>query len=315
MKPLWSCRRCGRTFANRNQVHVCARVPLRDYLRGKPRPVVALCRKFLAAARAAAAGGPVRIVVQKTGITLQGRVSFAYVRVLRDCLGVAVLLPQPVEHPRFTKIQTASRRCHLHHFAIRFANEIDQDVRTWLREAYRVGRQLHLLERGGWQWSDELPAAATTSQRTVRLKPRPLWRCPKCRKYYVTRNIWHACARHTEAEHLRGKSEMAVWLYRRIVRMLRECGPLRIVPGKTGIAFQVRMRFAGVHIRKNGVRLGFLLTRGLAHPRITQVHAYTPRCHGHHVHLSAPEDLNTELESWLRESYRVGQQADLLAQR
>ena len=54
-----------------------------------------------------------------------------------------------------------------------------------------------------------------------------------------------------------------VWLYRRLVKMLEQCGPVRVVPGKTGITFQARMRFAGARLGKSSVRVGFVLTVAL----------------------------------------------------
>jgi predicted RNA-binding Zn-ribbon protein involved in translation (DUF1610 family) len=144
-------------------------------------------------------------------------------------------------------------------------------------------------------------------------KPRPLWRCPKCGKYYVTRHMWHACARHTVAEHFAGRDPILRSLFDGLVALLRRFGPVRIVPGKTGIAFQQRMRFASVFVRKNHLEAGFILPRRLDHARIKKVVAYSPHAYAHHVEIRSPADLDEELAGWLRETYRVGAQTDLLA--
>ena len=143
--------------------------------------------------------------------------------------------------------------------------------------------------------------------------PRPLWRCPKCGKYYVTRNMWHACARHTLTEHFSGRNPLLRQLFDGYAGLLKRCGPLKIVPGKTGIALQQRMRFAGVIVRRNHLEAGFTLRRRLEHPRIKKVIAFSPRAYAHFLDLRSPADLDAELAEWLRESYRVGQQADLAA--
>ena len=44
LRPLWRCLKCGRAFANRNQMHLCGLRTLREHLAGKPREVVALYR-------------------------------------------------------------------------------------------------------------------------------------------------------------------------------------------------------------------------------------------------------------------------------
>jgi predicted RNA-binding Zn-ribbon protein involved in translation (DUF1610 family) len=146
-------------------------------------------------------------------------------------------------------------------------------------------------------------------------KLKPLWRCPKCGKYYVTRNMWHACVRHSLEEHFARKSPKLRLLFDGLLGLLKRCGPVRVVPGKSGIAFQVRMRFGGAVVRKDCLEAGFTLRRRLDHLRIKKVIAYTPRAYGHHVEIHSPADLDEELAGWLREAYRVGQQTDLLSGR
>lgn len=142
-------------------------------------------------------------------------------------------------------------------------------------------------------------------------RSKPLWRCPRCGKYYVTKNMWHACSRHTLDEHFEQRDPKLRFLFNSIVGLLKRNGPLKINPDKTGIAFQVRMRFCGVYVRKNSLDLGFLLPRRLDHWRVRKIVPYSPRCYGHHVAIAAPADLDDELAGWLKESYRVGAQADL----
>lgn len=312
--PMWKCPKCGRKFVVRNVEHTCHLRPVSEHLRGKSREVAALYRKLEQMTRAAA-GGPLEVVATKSAISFRGRVGFAWVRVLRQRLDVGLLLPRVLRHSRVKKIFTQSQRTHVHYFDVRAPQDLNRDFADWLREAWRAGQQLQLAEPGSWDAVKEIPESTAAPARTPRLKPRPLWRCPKCGKYYVTRNIWHSCRRITEAQFLEGKSEHVVWLYRRIVKMLRSAaadGPLLINPGKTRIAFQARMRFGGVTFGKDSVQLSFLLRRRVDSPRITKVVAYGPRAYGHHLTVRGPEDLDTELQAWLAETYRVGAQEHLI---
>ena len=61
-----------------------------------------------------------------------------------DGLAAHVVLARRLEHPRFTKIESISPRNHVHHFVIQKPDEIDDQVKAWLREAHAVGRQEHL---------------------------------------------------------------------------------------------------------------------------------------------------------------------------
>jgi hypothetical protein len=56
-----------------------------------------------------------------------------------------VVLAQRFENPRFTKVETISPRNHVHSFCFISRAQIDIEVLSWLREAYRVGQQIHLV--------------------------------------------------------------------------------------------------------------------------------------------------------------------------
>ena len=74
--PLWTCGRCNRTFANRNQSHSCGRYDLEHHFRGKPAEVRLVFEAFVAAVQAL---GPVEVLPEKTRIAFHVRTSFAQV--------------------------------------------------------------------------------------------------------------------------------------------------------------------------------------------------------------------------------------------
>jgi hypothetical protein len=138
---MWKCPKCRRLFANRNQSHFCSSYTLREHLAEKSPSAVALFREF---AKLVKRCGPVRVVPEKTRIAFQERMSFAAVSLRRDRIVGHVVLARRLENPRFTKIETISPRNHVHCFCFRSREELDREVLGWLREAHRVGRQLHL---------------------------------------------------------------------------------------------------------------------------------------------------------------------------
>jgi hypothetical protein len=141
MEPLWKCARCGRRFANRNQSHFCSRHALAEHLRGRDPRVIALYRRFVQMVRRC---GRVSILPEKTRIAFQVRMSFAVVSFRRNKLRGHVVLARRLENPRFLRIDTISPRNHVHHFELRSRNDLDREFLGFLREAYRVGCQLHL---------------------------------------------------------------------------------------------------------------------------------------------------------------------------
>lgn len=141
MKRMWKCPRCKRSFANRNQSHFCGRHSPRDHLRGRTPHVIGLYREF---ARMLQRCGPVTVLPEKIRIAFHVRMSFAAVSFRRDELCGHVVLARRLASPRFTKTYAVGPRNHVHEFRLRSLDEFDGEVLGWLREAYRVGRQLQL---------------------------------------------------------------------------------------------------------------------------------------------------------------------------
>jgi hypothetical protein len=138
-----------------------------------------------------------------------------------------------------------------------------------------------------------------------------LWRCPRCRRAFANRNQSHSCGRHTLTHHFRGKKPEIRALFDLVVAAIREIGPVRVLPEKTRIAFQVRMSFAQVTPRRGWLDGHVVLARRLEHPRFRQVQTFSPRNHLHAFRLTRPGDIDAEFKSWLAEAYLVGCQEHL----
>jgi Domain of unknown function (DUF5655) len=139
----------------------------------------------------------------------------------------------------------------------------------------------------------------------------PLWKCPKCGRLFANRNQSHSCSRYTLREHLAGKSPRAIALFREFAKLLKRCGPVRVMPEKTHIEFQVRMSFAAVSLRRDRIVGHVVLARRLENPRFTKIEYISPRNHVHSFCFYSREELEREVLAWLREAYRVGQQHHL----
>ena len=109
---MWTCPRCGRCFANRNQPHACGPLDLDRHLAGRDPEVVAIFWRLLALRRRWVDGH--------------------------------VVLARRLDHPRFRRVEAFSPRNHLHQFRLERLEDVDEEVAAWLAEAYRVGEQRHL---------------------------------------------------------------------------------------------------------------------------------------------------------------------------
>lgn len=142
-------------------------------------------------------------------------------------------------------------------------------------------------------------------------RSQPLWRCPTCRRVFANRNQSHACGRHTLASHFRGKSPEIRALFDVVADAIRDLGPVRVLPEKTRIAFQVRMSFAQLTPRQRWIDGHVVLARRLESPRFTKVATFSPRNHLHAFRLRGIHDVDDEFRAWLAEAYRVGEQRHL----
>ena len=141
--------------------------------------------------------------------------------------------------------------------------------------------------------------------------PPPLWRCAACGREFANRNQSHACATHDLEHHFRGKPPEIRTLFDAVSRAIRAIGPVRVLPEKTRIAFQVRMSFAQVTPRRRWLDGHVVLARRLEHPRFRQIQTISPRNHVHVFRLTSPADIDADFRGWLAEAYRVGQQQHL----
>jgi hypothetical protein len=138
---MWTCPRCGRTFAVRNQTHTCA--PLGDveshFARSQP-PVREAYEAALAAVRRL---GPVEVLAEKTRIAWQVRMSFAAFQPRVSWLDGHLVLARPVDSSRWRRVQVFSAHNVLHAFRLTGPDEVDGEFARWLAEAYAVGCQQH----------------------------------------------------------------------------------------------------------------------------------------------------------------------------
>jgi hypothetical protein len=140
---------------------------------------------------------------------------------------------------------------------------------------------------------------------------RPLWRCPYCKRRFANRNQSHFCGRHDLETHFDGKPAEIRAIFDAMLKAIRRCGLVTVLPEKTRIAFQVRMSFAQLTPRLRWVDGHVVLARRLEHPRFRRIDTISPRNHVHHFRLFSVADVNSEVEGWLAEAYAVGEQRHL----
>jgi hypothetical protein len=95
-------------------------------------------------------------------------------------------------------------------------------------------------------------------------------------------------------------------LYDRFESMIAACGEYHVAPAKTRIAFMGRVRFAGIHsLSERGMSCSFALPYALESERFVKVDEVVPGWFAHRMRITEPEQLDDQIQEWIRESYRL----------
>jgi uncharacterized protein DUF5655 len=137
---------------------------------------------------------------------------------------------------------------------------------------------------------------------------RPLWRCPRCGRTFVTRNMSHSCRRMSVATHLAGKPPEIPALYRFLHDRIRQIGPVTIDPQGRGMAFQVRARSIGQAPHARWIDMTLWLKRDVSHPRARKVDDYGALGRVLHFRITSETDVDPPLWGLMKEAYAVGAQ-------
>ncbi|MGH9787074.1 MAG: DUF5655 domain-containing protein [Candidatus Acidiferrales bacterium] len=311
-------------------MHACRpAVPVAEHFAGKSPRVRGLYRALKAAVDKI---GRVGVDSTKTRIAFHLQTIFLELQPGKDTLRGMLVLPQPARHPTFRQAGSLSPRIHYHWFALTDPKQIDAPFRRLLAEGFKVGRREHLkISAQGKQkvsspspqapaWGKSVsPGGGSLRAREIKRRRtafvdtgRPLWRCPKCGNYFVSRNLPHSCVRVSLDDHFKGTDPIVRKTYNAFLAALRRNGPVRVVSSKTRITFMVRMRFAGATPQKNALRCGFALLRPARHPAIRRAYRFPgTQLFAHELRLTHPDEIDAPLRRLLAEAYRVGCQAHL----
>ncbi len=88
--------------------------------------------------------GPVDVLAEKTRVALHVRMSFAALMPRRAWLDGHLVLARSIDSRRFRRVEVFSSSNVLHAFRLTQPDEVDDEFRAWLAEAYEVGCQRHL---------------------------------------------------------------------------------------------------------------------------------------------------------------------------
>jgi hypothetical protein len=87
------------------------------------------------------------MIVQKTRVVFMVRVRFAGVYPRKSYFLAGFALRRRLRNRRIRRVEEYSPRFIGHLLAIRSENDLDAELKNWLRESFAVGRQEHRLTK------------------------------------------------------------------------------------------------------------------------------------------------------------------------
>ena len=100
-------------------------------------------------------------------------------------------------------------------------------------------------------------------------------------------------------------------IFDRFVDVVEKLGPVTVIPQKSRIALQVRMRFAALMPQKSALKGHLVLAGRNESSRFERIESYSPRNHVHVFRLTAEEDIDREFCALIADAYTVGRQEHL----
>jgi len=138
---------------------------------------------------------------------------------------------------------------------------------------------------------------------------RPLWRCPKCGKKFVTRNLSHSCRRYDLAHLFARRESNVLRIYKKFARMVKACGPVIVEPRSNEIVFLVRVRTIAFTPFKSSAQLRLAFPRPRKNRRFVKTFTYYNRFHAHWIEIREPSELDDQVQAWIQEAYALSAQS------
>ena len=108
-------------------------------------------------------------------------------------------------------------------------------------------------------------------------------------------------------EHFVGKPDEVRAIYDRLVTLAEAFGPVEQDAKKTSIHLNRQTAFAGVAVRKAHLVLTIKSDRPIKSPRIFKSDQTSAKRFHHEIKLRTVEDLDTELQQWLKSAYDLSE--------
>jgi hypothetical protein len=129
----WSCPRCGRTFARKDQFHSHDTMRIDDHFAGRAENLRMAFDQLIGSLPT-----DVQVEALRTVIILSSGTTFAFITVQSKRLLVGLFLDRHHDSPRPMKVDVISARKVEITVEVRGPDDVDDELRLWVRRAYEL---------------------------------------------------------------------------------------------------------------------------------------------------------------------------------
>jgi hypothetical protein len=135
----WICPECGKLFRNRNQWHSCFTLNLEDHLRNKPETIRNVVLDLISEVELF---GPIELNPVKSVIQVKAGATFLSIKPKKDFVELEFQLGEEIDQFPIHKTVKISRNRVLHFIYIQSGEDINDQLKTWLKDSYLLVSQV-----------------------------------------------------------------------------------------------------------------------------------------------------------------------------
>ena len=134
--PNWTCPKCKRIFAKKNQMHSCRIYPVQKHLAGKSKLTRDLYRTLKAKIQREI--GPIKVESLPCCIHFVSNYTFMCVYALRDKIRIHFASDHNINNRRIDKAAPIAKTKWMFSIDIDSKKRLDKELIRWLKRSYRL---------------------------------------------------------------------------------------------------------------------------------------------------------------------------------
>jgi hypothetical protein len=132
-----------------------------------------------------------------------------------------------------------------------------------------------------------------------------MWSCPKCNRSFKSANQYHSCAVIDIESHFKNKPQVIRDIFDKLTAVVKTIGETDINVVKSAIFLKKRTTFIEIKPKKEYVLIAFYLENEVTEFPVVRSLQTSKNRIAHVVHLQHPDEINTQLITWLKQSYKL----------